>query len=125
ALPGTYTVKLLVDGATSTQTLVLHNDPRIGESAIVMSGLRAQNKLAMAAVQEMKDSYAANQEVAAVRAQLAAIARGSLPAEVATAATALNAKLATIGGARGPGGRAGGGFGGGPARVPGSLLAFN
>ncbi len=57
----------------------------------------------------MKDSYAANEEVAAVRAQLAAIARGSLPPDVATAATALNAKLATIGGARGPGGRGGGG----------------
>jgi hypothetical protein len=32
ALPGTYTVKLLVDGATYTQTLVVHNDPRVGES---------------------------------------------------------------------------------------------
>ena len=128
ALPGTYTVKLLVDGATYTQTLVVHNDPRVGEGAPVMSALRTQNKLAMAAWQGMKDSYAANEEVAAVRAQLAAIARGSLPADVATAATALNAKLATIGGARGPGGRGGGGgggFGGGPARVPGSLLAFN
>src|SRR5437868_1083402 len=69
ALPGTYTVKLLVDGATSTQTLVVHNDPRIGESAIVMSGLRAQNKLAMSAVQSTKDSYASNEEVAALRVQ--------------------------------------------------------
>src|SRR5256714_6510672 len=103
ASPGTYTVKLLVDSATYTQTLVLHNDPRIGESPGVMSALRAQNKLAMAAVLGMKDSYAANEEVAAVRAQLAAIARGSLPPDVATSATALDAKLATIGGARAPG----------------------
>ena len=125
ALPGTYIVKLLVDGATYTQSLVVRNDPRIGESATVMSALRAQNKLAMAAGQGMKDGYAANQEVAAMRAQLAAIARGSLPAEVATAATALDAKMATMGGARGPGGR-GGGFGGGPvaARVPGSVIPF-
>jgi hypothetical protein len=125
ALPGTYTVKLMVDGATYTQTLVVHNDPRIGESAAVMSALRAQNKLAMAAWQSMKDSYAANEEVAAVRAQLAAVARGSLPPDVATAATALGAKLATIGGARGPGGRGGGGGFGGPVRAPGSLLAFS
>jgi photosystem II stability/assembly factor-like uncharacterized protein len=127
ALPGTYTVKLLVDGATYTQTLVVHNDPRVGEGATVMSALRAQNKLAMAAWQGMKDSYAANEEVAAVRAQLAAIARGSLPPDVATAATALDAKLATFGaaGGRGPrGGGFGGGFGGGPARIPGSVLAF-
>ena len=126
ALPGTYTVKLLVDGATYTQTLVVHNDPRIGESAGVMSALRGQNKLAMAAVQGMKDSYAANQEVTAVRAQLAAIARGTLPPEVATAATALDTKLATIGGARAPG-RGGGGGGGGfgaAARVPGSVIPF-
>src|SRR3989442_1901653 len=84
ALPGTYTVKLLVDGAKYTQTLVVHNDPRIGESAGVMSALRAQNKLAMAAVQSMRDSYTVNEEVAAVRAQLAAIAKGSLPPEIAT-----------------------------------------
>jgi len=125
ALPGTYTVKLLVDGATYTQTLVVHNDPRVGEGAPVMSALRTQNKLAMAAWQGMKDSYAANEEVAAMRAQLAAIARGSLPADIATAATALDAKLATIGGARAPGrgGGGGGGFGG-PARIPGSVLTF-
>src|SRR5437867_1172933 len=125
ALPGTYTVKLLVDGATYTQTLVVHNDPRVGEGATVMSALRTQNKLAMAAVQRMKDSYADNEEVAAVRAQLAAIMRGSLPSEVATAATALDAKMATMGAAGGRGPR-GGGFGGGPGtgRAPGSLLAF-
>jgi len=125
-LPGTYTVKLLVDGATYTQTLVLHNDPRVGEGAAVMSALRAQNKLAMAAWQGMKDSYAANEEVAAMRAQLAAITRGSLPPEVAAAATALDAKLATFGGATGRGGRGGGGGGGGGGGrgggAPGSVM---
>jgi photosystem II stability/assembly factor-like uncharacterized protein len=126
ALPGTYTVKLLVDGAEYTQTLVLHNDPRVGESAPVMSALRTQNKLAMSAWQGMKESYAANEEVAAVRAQLAVLMKSALPPDVATAATALDAKLATIGGARAPG-RGGGGGGGGfgaPARVPGSVLPF-
>jgi hypothetical protein len=128
ALPGTYTVKLLVDGATYTQSLVVHNDPRVGESAEVMSALRAQNKLAMAAVQGMKDSYTANEEVAAVRAQVAGISRGTVPPEVATAATALDTKLATIGGVRGGRGGGGGGGGGGgfgaPARAPGSVLTF-
>ena len=42
-----------------------------------MSALRAQNKLAMAASQGMKDSYDANSEVAAVRAQLAALPRAN------------------------------------------------
>jgi photosystem II stability/assembly factor-like uncharacterized protein len=124
ALPGTYTVKLIVDGQTYTQTLVVHNDPRLGESAATMATLRAQNKLAMETVQSMKDSYAANEEVAAVRAQLAALIKTSLPPEIATAATALDTKLATVGGIqRGGGGRGGGGFGG-AARLPGSLLSF-
>ena len=125
ALPGTYTVKLIVDGQTYSQPLVVRNDPRVGESPSMMAALKAQDKLAMAAVQGMKDSYAANSEVAALRAQLAGIPRGSLPTDVATAATALDTKLATFGGPqRGarPGG-GGGGFGA-PARVPGSLLSF-
>jgi hypothetical protein len=127
ALPGTYTVKLIVDGQSYSQPLVVRNDPRVGEGQLIMSALRAQDKLAMAAVQGMKDSYAANSEVAAVRAQLAAIPKSSMPADVAAAATALDAKLATFGGpqrgGRGAGGGGGGGFGA-PARVPGSLLSF-
>jgi photosystem II stability/assembly factor-like uncharacterized protein len=126
-LPGTYTVKLLVDGATYTQSLVVHNDPRVGEGANVMSALRVENHLAMAAGQGMKDSYVANEEVAALRAQVAALTRGSLPLEVATAATALDAKLATVGGAIARGGRGGGGggFGGGAVRAPGSVISFS
>ncbi len=124
ALPGIYTLKLIVDGQTYTQSLVVHNDPRIGESATVMAALRAQDRMAMATVQGMKDSYAANDEVAAIRAQLATIRRGNPPADVATAATALDTKLATFGGPQRAGtGRGGGGFGG-QARVPGSLLSF-
>ncbi len=122
ALPGTYTLKLMVDGATYTQTLVVHNDPRVGESPAVMAALREQNQLAIAAWQGMKNSYDANEEVAAMRAQLATLMKGTPAPEIAKAATALDTKLATLGaaGARGP---RGGGFGG-PARVPGSPLPF-
>src|SRR5690349_19847550 len=126
ALPGTYTVKLIVDGQTYSQTLVVRNDPRVGESQSLMSALRAQDKLAMTAVQGMKDSYAANSEVAAVRAQLAAMPKSSMPADVAAAATALDAKLATFGGPQRGGRGPGGGSGGFNAavRIPGSLLSF-
>ena len=124
ALPGMYTVKLIVDGQTYSQPLVVHNDQRLGESPAVMSTRRAQNKLALVTVQSMKDSYAANEEVAAVRAQLAALIKTSLPTEIATAATVLDTKLAAYGGpqrgGRGPGG---GGFGF-LNRPPGSLLSF-
>jgi hypothetical protein len=90
----------------------------------MMSALRAQDKLAMASVQGMKDSYAANNEVAGVRAQLAALSKSSMPADVVTAATALDTKLATFGGPQRGGRRPGGGGGGFVARVPGSLLSF-
>lgn len=120
-LPGTYTVKLLVDGAAYTQTVTVHNDPRIGESATMMAALRAQNKLAMAAWAGMTDTYTANEEVAALRAQLTTLRGGSLPADVAAAASALDTKLATLGGARPQAGR--GGFGGAP-RTPGSVSTF-
>jgi photosystem II stability/assembly factor-like uncharacterized protein len=113
ALPGTYTLKLLVDGATYTQTVVVHNDPRVGESPAVLAAIRSQNKLTLSAYQGMKDAAAGNDEVAALRAQVAALTAGSLPPDVAAAATALDAKLATFGGNTGRGGRGGGGGGGG------------
>ncbi len=120
-LPGTYTLKLIVDGATYTQSVVVHNDPRIGESPKMMASLRAQNKLAMAAWAGMKDSYDASEEVASVRAQLAKITAGSPSADVTTAAKELDTKLAAIGGNRG------GGFGGGrggAAPAPGAVRSF-
>jgi hypothetical protein len=98
-----------VDGETFTQTVVVHNDPRVGESPDVMTALRAQNQLALASAQGMRDSFAANQEVTAVRAQLAALT--SPPADVATAAAALDTKLASIGGIMPRRGRGGGGGG--------------
>jgi hypothetical protein len=128
ALPGTYTVKLLVDGQTYTQTLVIHNDPRVGESPAIMAALRKQNDLAMAAWLGMRDAYYANEEVAELRAQLAAVMKGNLPKEVADAAAALEAKLATFGGAARGGGRGGGGGGGGRGgggNAPGGITPFN
>src|SRR5207247_7919848 len=102
--------------------------PRVGETAPVMSALRSQNKLVMSAYQGMKDADAGNSEVAAVRSQVAAFATAALPPDVAMAVTALDAKLATFGGATGRGGRGGGGGGGGGRgggpSVPGSVTSF-
>lgn len=111
ALPGTYTLKLLVDGKTYTQTLVVRNDPRVGQSAAVMNALRAQHRLIMRAYQGMKDSYAGDEEVAAIRAEVTALDGRHPPADVATAAKALDTKLGTFGGATAGRGGRGGGFG--------------
>jgi photosystem II stability/assembly factor-like uncharacterized protein len=125
ALPGTYTLKLIVDGQTYTQPLVVHNDPRIGESATVMSALRSQHQLLMAAVQGMKDSYAGNDEVSAVRAQITALTAGSLPPDVAAQVNALAAKLGSVGSAVVRGARGGGGGARGGNVAPEELRPFN
>lgn len=127
-IPGTYTLKLTVDGQVYTQTVVVHNDPRVGESAPVMAALRAQARLTVLAYQGMKNSYSANDEVAAVRAQIANLSHSQLPADVATQVTAVDGKLATFGGAvtgRGGRGGGGGGFGGrGGGAAPGAMSSF-
>jgi photosystem II stability/assembly factor-like uncharacterized protein len=125
ALPGTYTLKLTVDGHVYTQTLGVRNDPRVGESAALMNALRAQHRLTLLAYQAMKDTYAGNEEVAAIRAQIAALTRGQVPPDVATQASEVDGKLAAFGGTTGGrGGRGGaGGRGGGPA-APGAVTSF-
>jgi len=123
-IPGVYTMKLTVDGATYTRTVTVRNDPRVGQSAQVMAALREKNRLNMLAYHAAQASFAGNGEVAAVRAQVANLRRAQLPADVASAAGALETKLSTFGGVaptRGAGGR--GGRGGPSAR--GGVTAFN
>ena len=125
ALPGTYTLKLTVDGQVYTQTALVRNDPRVGESAATIAALRTQNKLILLAYQGMKDSFSGNDDVAALRAQVAAVSKGALPPDVASQVTALDGKLATFGGAiTGRGGRGGGGGGRGRGAAPGAVSSF-
>jgi photosystem II stability/assembly factor-like uncharacterized protein len=123
--PGTYTMKLTIDGKTYTQTVVLHNDPRVGESPATLAVLKSQHKLTQLAYQAMKETYAANEEVAAVRAQVTPLMQSS-NADVTAKAKELDTKLATFGGAVQGGGRGGGGFGGGRggAATPGAMQSF-
>ena len=123
-IPGAYTMKLTVDGTTYTRTVTVRNDPRVGQGAQVMAALREKNRLIMLAYHAAKASYAGNGAVAAVRAQVASLRQTQLPGDVASAASALETKLATFGGVRptrGAGGR--GGRGGAPA--PGGITPFN
>ncbi len=127
-IPGVYTLKLIVDGQTYTQTVTVRNDPRVGESAKVMAELRAKNQLISLAYEGAKNSNAGNSEVLAVRQQVASLSASQLPAEVAAAKTSIDAKLATFGGivaGRGGRGGGGGGRGRGGAPVPGAITPFN
>ncbi|HEV2313672.1 MAG TPA: hypothetical protein VGR94_00060 [Candidatus Acidoferrales bacterium] len=126
-IPGVYTLKLIVDGQTYTQTVTVHNDPRVGESAKVMADLRAKNKLMMLAYQGAKDSNTGNSEVLAVRQQVASLKGNQLPEDVAKAAKDIDVKLATFGGVVANLGA--GGFGGprgrGNVLPPGAIKPFN
>ncbi len=126
-IPGVYTLKLTVDGQTYTQTVTVHNDPRVGESAKVMADLRAKNKLMMLAYQGAKDSNAGNSEVLAVRQQVASLKGNKLPEDVAKATKDIDVKLATFGGVVAS--RVAGGFGGprgrGNVLPPGAIKPFN
>lgn len=125
-IPGVYTLKLTVDGQTYTQTVTVHNDPRVGESAKVMADLRAKNKLLMLAYEGAKDSNAGNSEVLAVRRQVALLKAKQLSGDVAKATADIDTKLATFGGvAPNRTGGFGGGFGGRRTPAPGAITPFN
>ncbi len=90
ALPGTYTVKMTVDGRTYTRPLRLRMDPRV---AISQAGLREQFALASRIVELMNRTYAArsNPQMAAMNDQLSALldvveGADAVPTEQAAAA---------------------------------------
>ncbi|HKE24659.1 MAG TPA: hypothetical protein VKB88_19990 [Bryobacteraceae bacterium] len=96
ALPGTYTLKLIVNGKTSTQMLTVKGDPRIGESAAVMAGMRAQFDLERKIADAMTASYVGYQQAADLRARLKELAARLAPADAAKAAAAVDAKAAPV-----------------------------
>ncbi|MEQ1474055.1 MAG: glycoside hydrolase, partial [Candidatus Acidiferrum sp.] len=67
ALPGSYTVKLTVDGKTYTQPLTLKMDPRIKTAD---AELRAQFEMESGSVRGMNESFKMLSEVRSVRQQL-------------------------------------------------------
>ena len=97
-VPGVYTLKLTVGGTVYTRTLTVVNDPRVGQSAALMAGLRSQNALTLLSVQGMKQSDEGHGEVKAVQRQLARLMQQKLPPDVASQAKKLNATLNKIGG---------------------------
>lgn len=130
-IPGVYKLNLIVDGKTYTQSVIVHNDPRVGESAKVMADLRAKNTLILRAYQGAKDTNAGNSEVLALRQQVASLSANKLPDDVAKATNGISAKLATFGGVvaglggRGGAGGGGGGRGRGGVPAPGAIKPFN
>jgi photosystem II stability/assembly factor-like uncharacterized protein len=119
ALPGTYTIRLGVDGRTYTTTVKVTNDPR---SPATAAALAAQHALQMRITRGMREAWDGHEQATALAASLAADTASGSPADVDTAAAALVARLDTVAGST-----TGGGFAffrrGGPR--PANFVAVN
>ena len=113
AAPGTYTIRLTVNGKTYSQRAEVTNDPR---SPATAADVRAQVALARKVQDGLRTAWDAYQQVAALRASLVSAADTTVP-EIAKAVAALRAKIDSVGG-NAEGGRGFGGFGRGGGRTP-------
>ncbi|HEY2163769.1 MAG TPA: hypothetical protein VGH04_07265, partial [Gemmatimonadaceae bacterium] len=116
ALPGTYTLKLTMDGKSYSQTVNVKNDPR---SPATAGDLRAQHDLQMKLYDGIKTAYAGYEQVSATRTALAAIQKSNPPPppDVAAAIAALDTRLVAAAGAQ-PGQRGRGAGAGNPGPTP-------
>ena len=117
-LPGVYTLMLTVEGKSYTQQVTVKNDPRSPASS---RDLQAQHEMQMKLYHCTQEAWACYHQVAGTRDSIGALLKSNPPAEVATAAHALDSKLAAVGGSIGFGRRfGGGGFpgAGGPPQQP-------
>jgi photosystem II stability/assembly factor-like uncharacterized protein len=120
AAPGTYTVRLTVDGKRYEQKAVVTNDPR---SPASLADVRAQVALARKLQDGMRITWDAYQQANALRTAVAAT-QDTKDAELAKAITTLRAKVDSVGG-NAEGGRGFGGFGGRGGRTPPNFFSLN
>ena len=89
AIPGTYTVRLIADGRTSSQTVVVHADPHSPASPVA---LRAQNALLLKITDAIRLSYEGREIAFSLRTAL----RGAVPAGAPADMADLSARAAVI-----------------------------
>ncbi|MEP6991269.1 MAG: hypothetical protein ABJA80_10090, partial [bacterium] len=125
ALPGTYTLRLTVDGRSYTQPVSVSPDPH---SPASLAALRAQHALLMRLTDAIRLAYEGHELAGALRLAL----RGAAPAgatpempDVAARAVTLLAQLDTVAGLDGERGNRGRGGSGSPnfASLTGTLIA--
>ncbi len=109
ALPGTYSLKLNVDGRTYTQAATVRSDPR---SPATPAALRSQHELQMRLLDAIALSYEARERAGMFRTSLRGVPTSGDLADVTSSASLLLAQLDTVHGLDG------GGRGRGAATVP-------
>ena len=95
ALPGEYTVKLIVDGKEFTQKLIVKNDPRSPASA---ADLRAQNQLLQSYYAQSIEAHEAYQQVMKMRQSVTPLLEANPSEEVTKALKDFDKKLGQLGG---------------------------
>jgi photosystem II stability/assembly factor-like uncharacterized protein len=110
ANPGTYTVKLTVNGKSYTQPIVVKQDPRVKTPALVMQQIYTVSK---AAYDDAVAAATAVRQAQAVRDQIAKL-QSQASGEAAERLSALDKRIEALVGAPAGGGRGRGGAGGGP-----------
>jgi hypothetical protein len=91
--PGTYTVKLTVDGAEHTRSLEVRKDPNSAGTPVEIA---EQNQLLYAIKGHLETAATAVHRIEALRIQLQTLARFTTDAEVRAAAGALETKLVAV-----------------------------
>jgi len=94
-LPGTYTVKLTVNGQTFTQSMSVKIDPRVKTSA---ADLAEQFKLSFEAYDGMQQTARAVDEAHKLRSQIKTLTEKAGATPIATELAAFDKSLAQIGG---------------------------
>jgi hypothetical protein len=128
ANPGTYTVRLTVNGKSHSQPIVVKQDPRVKTPALAMQQVYTMTK---SMYYGAADARLAAIALAGIRRQITQLqprAQGPLAqslAEFEKKAAALEGTPPPTGGGRGRGAGAGGGRGGGPPAPPDTLWAVS
>jgi hypothetical protein len=95
ALPGQYTVRLIVDGKTSTQTFTVRNDPR---SVATARDLALENQFRLNYVAAAEESWTGYHIATDLHKALAAILDGKPKDTIAKPVKALDDKVSTLAG---------------------------
>jgi hypothetical protein len=91
--PGTYTVRLTVDGVTQTQRLVVRKDPNSGGTE---ADIAAQNRVVSALREELNTAATAVHRIESARVQLEALPRLTTDTAARRSAEAMNRKLIDV-----------------------------
>jgi hypothetical protein len=98
-MPGKYTLRLMADGKTYTQPLVVKMDPRVKTP---LPGLLEQYKLSMSIYDDLGGSLTAVSELDAVRKQIAALKSQGAQGPVAASMAGFDQSAAALQGERAP-----------------------